>query len=173
TFVNGVRITRGPLAPGDRLKLGSVEFRLEGSSAPAPAAPSPVATDAGPSGPPAPPPPPSPAAGDVEEIVLEEPDAASGDRLEPIPPAVRRPRTDDPDRTIALSRRPAPRSPGFTPPRPSPSTDALRSARSGGVLRQDLAQQSFGRRLLYVLVAVGFAYGLFRITSALTETVVP
>ncbi len=166
TFVNGQRVTRSALRPGDLLRLGSVELRIEGADAVAPPPPSAPEVE------PASAPPRSPSsAGEVEEIVLEEP---SADALEPIPPAARRPRTDDPDRTIAMARRPTPRPPpSAAASRPTLSSAPLRSDRSGGVLGQDLSQQSFGKRLLYVLAALAVAYGLFTLTSKLTETVVP
>ncbi|MFG0316299.1 MAG: FHA domain-containing protein [Planctomycetota bacterium JB042] len=164
TFVNGRRVTRSELRPGDLLRLGSVELRLEGADAGAPPPPpSEVEPASTPKAAPSP-------AGEVEEIVLEEPTAGS---LEPIPPAARRPRTDDPDRTIAMARRPTPRPPPSAASRPALSSAPLRSDRSGGVLGQDLSQQSFGKRLLYVLAALAVAYGLFTLTSKLTETVVP
>lgn len=174
TFVNGQKVSRSELRPGDLLKLGSVEFRFgDAADAPPPVA----ATEPAAAAPQAPPPPPptktaSPGPSEVEEIVLEGSDEP--DDQAPIPPAARRPRTDDPDRTIAMARRPTPRPPpSAATSRAALSSAALASDRSGGVLGQDLSQQSFGKQLLYAAIAIAIAYGLFLGVSKLTETVVP
>jgi len=175
TFVNGRKVSRSALDPGDLLKLGSVEYRVESESGAAAPSPAPTAPPSKAS-PPSPATAPSPVpeartaspADEVDEIVLEDP----GEEKLPIPPAARRPRTDDPERTMVTARRPT-TAPPKTTNRPPVATAALRSDRSGGVLGQDLSQQGFGVRLLWVGLAVAIAYGLFLLTSSVTEKVVP
>lgn len=146
TFVNGERVTRAEVHPGDVVRLGSVELRVEGD----------VPPDAGPSG----------ADGDEEAgIVLEEPAA----------PAARGP----------ASPSPASRAGGATEPPPTrrvTTADALKSrlpatpegrARSGGLLRQDVAQKNWFGQLLMILSAIAVATTLFLTVMRLTEKLVP
>lgn len=156
TFVNGVRVTRSALRPGDTLRLGSVDLRFEGElpsdfwdEPNAAATPSPA--DAGEIDLEAP--------GDVDEIRLEDPN--------PIDQTV----IAVPIRTPTPPPRPAAARPA--PPRRPTSLPLTRDRASGGVLKQDIAQQSFGQKLILIVVALAIAAAVFFVVQRMTESVVP
>jgi predicted component of type VI protein secretion system len=175
TFVNGERVTRRTLRPGDVLRLGEIELRYEAAPAAphsthAPQAPMDRAKPAAATGVPS-------AAelfGDDDDggIRLDDSHVGSGSGAPGFP--------GHGDPTSTIIQRPSPLFAGPTGPAAPPSSvyrDAaprpLDPARKGTVLTADLAQQSGLRRLLTVFVAIALAAAIFLGVMKLTEEVAP
>lgn len=188
TFVNGARVTKATLKPGDLVKLGSIELRLDDAAKPPAARPTaasdeiqleddffaapPKATAARPS-----------AAAAVDEIQLDEgPVTAKFPTPAKTPTgagsisgagAARAPTMPTPGPNLSTM----PGAMGVPPPPKRLSTQNLvrksDEASSGGVLRHDIAQYGGFMKFVIVAACVGAAYGLYLGVMKLTETVVP
>lgn len=186
TFVNGARVTKATLKPGDLVKLGSIELRLDDAARPAAAsdeiqleddffAAPPKAAAARP----------SPAV-EVDEIQLDEgPMTAKFPTPAKTPTgagsisgaggagAARAPAMPTPGPNLSTM----PGAMGVPPPPKRLSTQNLvrktDEAAGGGVLRHDIAQYGGFMKLVIVVLCLGAAYGLYLGVMKLTETVVP
>ncbi|MBK6942860.1 MAG: FHA domain-containing protein [Planctomycetes bacterium] len=182
TFVNGARVTKATLKPGDLVKLGSIELRLDDAAKPAAAsdeieleddffAAPPKTTATKPS-----------AASAVDEIQLDE-----GPVTAKFPTPAKTPTGAGSISGAGAARVPAMPTPGpnlstmpgamgAPPPKRLSTQNLVRKsdeATSGGVLRHDIAQYGGFMKFVIVVVCVGAAYGLYLGVMKLTETVVP
>lgn len=194
TFVNGARVTKATLKPGDVVKLGSIELRLDDAAKPTAARPTAASDEiqleddffAAP--PKAAAPKPSTASA-VDEIQLDEgPVTAKFPTPAKTPTgagsisgaggaagtiAGRGPTMPTPGPNLSTM----PGSLGVPPPPKRLSTQNLvrksDEATGGGVLRHDIAQYGGFMKLVIVVLCLGAAYGLYLGVMKLTETVVP
>jgi hypothetical protein len=168
TFVNGERVTRRTLQPGDVLRLGEIELRYEAEAPARNERQTPVGKAGIPS---------------AAELFGDDGEGDGGIRLDDSHVGSRSGAPGFPghaDPTSTIIQRPSPLFAGPTGPAAPPSSvyrDAaprpLDPARKGTVLTADLAQQSGLRRLLTVFVAIALAAAIFLGVMKLTEEVAP